>query len=136
MLDQHQLPKKLLPMFIKALHTAAKPVKMQLCSIFIKMLKLPNFEVRTEIQDLMLKFMVQSPSAFERQLFLELAAKAVDEFSREFFSENLGYLLLMYGKERTQAVAICFAKHAVKYCEGAVSIPECDITTRKVVEMM
>ena len=51
------LAKKLIPLFMKCIRQVAKPVQEQICRIMMKIFKLPSYDVRLELADVLYKQM-------------------------------------------------------------------------------
>ena len=62
--------------------------------------------------------MINSKSAYDRLLFLDLSIMASDEFSSDYFSKNFSQLLFLYQKEKCAHVALQFSEHVLKYREA------------------
>jgi hypothetical protein len=113
------ISKKILPILIKQLPICTKPVKDQICNLIIQIMKLPNYDIKMEISDFLMKSLVQSKSSIDRQMFLEIAYIAAEEFSQEYFNKHISHLLFLYQKEKKLQVAQTFTKYVHKYKEGS-----------------
>jgi hypothetical protein len=60
------------------------------------MLQIPNYDVKMEVNDFLMKKLVQSKSSTERQLFLEVAELASHQFSSDYFNRNISHLLFLF----------------------------------------
>lgn len=60
------------------------------------MMRLPNYDLKMEISEFLLKGLVQSKGSRERILFLDLAAIASEEFSQEYFNRHFAHLVFFY----------------------------------------
>jgi hypothetical protein len=112
------LSKKIVNMFCKTIQTATKKVQHEILILLIKIMKIPNYDLRMIINDFILKSLIQSKSAYHRLLFLELAVMAIDEFSSDYFTKNFSHLLFLYQKEKCSQVALQFSLNVCKYREG------------------
>lgn len=82
------------------------------------MLKLPNYEVKMQINEYLLKSLVQSKSSYDRQVFLDIAYLAADEFSSDYFNKNFSHLLFLFSKDKSMQVALVYSKYVVKFQEA------------------
>jgi hypothetical protein len=81
-------------------------------------MKMPNFEIQLEMCDFIMKNLVQSRCAKDRQMFMELAALAVEDFSCDYFKSFFGEFIFFFAQEKNIQVMHTFAKYVVKFREG------------------
>jgi hypothetical protein len=65
-----------------------------------------------------MKTLVQSKCAKDRQMFLDLAALAVYEFSCEYFKRFFGEFIFFFTQEKNLQVAHTFVTHVLTFREG------------------
>ena len=62
--------------------------------------------------------LLQSKTSIDRQLFLDLAALAVEDYSSEFFKHMLGDQIYIFAKEKNLQVVHTFVKHVHIYLQA------------------
>lgn len=73
-----------------------QPAKREILHLIIEILKMPYFEIQLEICDFIMKNLVQSRCAKDRQMFMELAALAVEDFSCDYFKRFFGDFIFFF----------------------------------------
>lgn len=69
--------KKVIPLISKHFRNLCMAAKKESLHLILEVMKMPNFEIHLEMCDFIMKNLVQSRCAKDRQLFLELASLAV-----------------------------------------------------------
>ena len=88
--------KKVIPLINRHFKNFCQPAKKEILHLIIEIMKMPHFDVHLEMCDFIMKNLVQSRCAKDRQMFLELASLAVDEFSCESFKRFFGEFIFFF----------------------------------------
>ena len=114
-----QIHKYIFPQFSEALRLGSTKTREVIGKLIGQILRdVPSKILRSDIHELLLKDFCNSPSSFERKIFLDICEIALDILSKTYFRENFLQVCFKLSTDSVTNVVLSFIRRSPRFRRG------------------